>query len=250
MKPTIACKIFNSRCKDRGGKIGTFLISSEKNKDLLGFHQILDMTYLHPATQEHFLTVMRRKWQRKPARSDKHMNLWICEREPQRANVMLSGARAVYSVELDWEGLLIYTFCRKSCLDESCWLNGCYYALPLPNLSMNVHFPLRNKDVNSSFVQQTNQYDNVFYIHLQAVCFMAPTRVIHFNAPTGIISHCCRSAEWRRTTDSPLQLGAISNFSLFVIGLVIGLHIWGINSVVHCKMVGLKEKKWMIYVPS
>lgn len=50
MKTTIGSKIFNSRCKDRGGEIGTFLISSEKNKDLLGFHEILDMTYLHPAT--------------------------------------------------------------------------------------------------------------------------------------------------------------------------------------------------------
>lgn len=75
MKPTIGCKIFHSRCKDRGGKIGTFLISSEKNKDLLGFHEMLDMTYLHPATEEHSLTVRKRKWQRKPARSDKHRNL-------------------------------------------------------------------------------------------------------------------------------------------------------------------------------
>lgn len=76
MEPTIGCKIFNSRFKDRGGRgIGTFLISSEKNKDPLSFHEILDMANLHPATEEHSLTVIQRKWQRKPARSDKHMNL-------------------------------------------------------------------------------------------------------------------------------------------------------------------------------
>lgn len=48
----------------------------------------------------------------------------------------------------------------------------------------------RNKDGNSSFVRQNNQYDNVFPIHLQAVRCMSPTRVIHFNAAAGIISHC------------------------------------------------------------
>lgn len=76
------------------------------------------MTYFHSATEEHSLTIIKRKWQRKLPSSDKHMNLWICEWEPQRANVMLSGTRAVYIVELHCEGLLIYTFCWKLSLDE------------------------------------------------------------------------------------------------------------------------------------
>lgn len=66
----------------------------------LGVHEIHD--YFHSTMEVLSLTIIRRKWQRKPASSDKHMNTWICEWEPKRANVLLSGevwAWAVYIVE-------------------------------------------------------------------------------------------------------------------------------------------------------
>ena len=43
----------------------------------LAFHRIHD--YFHSTMEVHSLTIIRRKWQRKPPSSDKHMNTWIYE---------------------------------------------------------------------------------------------------------------------------------------------------------------------------
>lgn len=119
------------------------------------------------------------------------MNSWICEWEPQRANVMLSGAQAVYIVELKWRAahlcLLLWL-----CLDEELqahWMllrssssQPLFVCAPPPTHEIRMEIPhLCNKTINMIMY---------FPIHLQAVRCMSPTRVIHFNAATGIISYC------------------------------------------------------------
>lgn len=167
--------------------------------------------YFHSTTEVHSLIIIRRKWQCKPPSSDKHMNTWICEWEPQRANVLSSGevwARAVYIVESSCGVPLLSWFLPKNCVSRprvplsiSLSVNAIKLLFFFQPLFVAPAQILWSTDGNLLIEVKSNQYDNlrVFHSPASGPCLCSPTRVIHFNVSAENIFLLFLRCDWHRT---------------------------------------------------